>query len=145
MRIRKELISIVLTVCVSWALVDGTQRNTLAQESRPRLSRRDLAELRKRDRPGVFAALGSFDDCGLSEHEFTVRALDLIDARRVPGLAAADNVDGCVIGLGVSVGLGAGIRIGVVAAVARNRDLFADIEPGIGTNGLGIGSLEFLD
>lgn len=62
---------------------------TLAQEPRPRFSRRDLPELKTRDRAGVFAALRSFDDRGLSEHEFTVKALELIDSERVPGLAEA--------------------------------------------------------
>lgn len=68
---------------------DGRRTRAPAQEARPRFSRRDLANLRTRDRTGVFAALGSFDDRGLSEREFTLRAIELIDPERVPGLAQA--------------------------------------------------------
>lgn len=57
--------------------------------TRPQLSRADLPKLRKLDRGGVFAALGSFDDRGLSEVEFTAQALDLLDPKRVAGLAEA--------------------------------------------------------
>ena len=63
--------------------------STPAPESRPRLSRADLPRLKKLDRAGVFAALGSFDDGGLSDAEFTSRALDLLDPKRIPGLVEA--------------------------------------------------------
>jgi hypothetical protein len=57
--------------------------------ARPLLSRADLPALKRLDRAQVFAALGSFDERGLSEEEFIGRTCDLLDARRVPGLAAA--------------------------------------------------------
>jgi len=60
-----------------------------AVEARPRLSRADLAGLRKLDRADLFAALGSFDDRDLSDADFAVRALDLLDPQRIPGLAEA--------------------------------------------------------
>ena len=54
---------------------------------RPLLSRADLPRLRTLERSQVFAALGSFDDQGLSETEFVLKAGALLDAGRVPGLA----------------------------------------------------------
>jgi len=49
----------------------------------------DLPRLRKLDRAGVSAALGSFDDPGLAEPEFLARAMHLLDPKRIPGLAEA--------------------------------------------------------
>lgn len=66
---------------------DADEEQTLA--ARPRLSRGDLPQLRKLERAGVFAVLGSFDDRGLAEAEFIARTLDLLDPHRIPGLAAA--------------------------------------------------------
>ncbi|MCX6898317.1 MAG: alginate lyase family protein [Verrucomicrobia bacterium] len=57
--------------------------------ARPLLSRTDLPALKRLDRTQVFATLDSFDEQGLSEEEFIRRALDLLDARRVPGFAEA--------------------------------------------------------
>ena len=57
--------------------------------ARPLLSRTDLRQLKTHDRARVFSALGSFDDRGLAEDMFVLRALDLLDPRRVPGLAEA--------------------------------------------------------
>lgn len=74
--------------CVATAIAAQGTENT-APAARPRLSRADLPRLKKLDRAGVFAALGSFDDHGLSDTEFTARALDLLDAKRIPGLAEA--------------------------------------------------------
>ena len=59
------------------------------QATPTRFSRRDLTQLKKRDRAGVFAALRSFDDQGLTEQEFALRAFELFDPKRVPGLAVA--------------------------------------------------------
>jgi len=70
-------------------ILGAMQMSALSDEARPRLSRRNLNELKTRDRAGVFEALGSFDDRGLSEHEFAARALDLLDPQRVPGLTEA--------------------------------------------------------
>ena len=57
--------------------------------ARPLLSRADLPALKRLEQAQVFAALGSFDERGLSEEEFIDRTFGLLDARRVPGLAAA--------------------------------------------------------
>lgn len=70
-------------------LLVGVSCTAETPATRPVLSRADLRALKQLDRPQVFAALGSFDDRGLSEEEFIRRALDLLDARRVPGLAEA--------------------------------------------------------
>ena len=81
-------------VRIGWlvlGILGVAQMNALAQEPRPRFSRRDLPELKTRDRAGVFAALRSFDDHGLSEGEFTVKTLELIDPERVPGLPEASG------------------------------------------------------
>jgi uncharacterized heparinase superfamily protein len=67
--------------------VDSGVPQTLA--ARPRLSRADLPQLRKLDRAGVFATLGSFDDRELTEAEFIAQTLELLDPQRIPGLAAA--------------------------------------------------------
>ncbi|MSS70904.1 MAG: alginate lyase family protein [Candidatus Latescibacteria bacterium] len=56
---------------------------------RPLYGRKDLEQLKTFDRAAIFEALGSFDDRGLSEEAFVARAADLLDARRVPGLAEA--------------------------------------------------------
>ncbi|MBI5686869.1 MAG: alginate lyase family protein [Verrucomicrobia bacterium] len=63
---------------------------------RPLLSRAELSRLKKLDRAQVLAALGSFEDRGLSENQFVLQMGALFDARRVPGLAealAAGNAD----------------------------------------------------
>ena len=81
-----------LSVSPSGGVAPGTKEKAVAAmepEARPRLSRADLPRLRKLDRAGVFAALGSFDDRGLAEPEFIARALDLLDPKRIPGLAEA--------------------------------------------------------
>lgn len=57
--------------------------------ARPLLSRADLRQLKTFDRARVFSALGSFDDRGQSEDAFVLQVLDLLDARRVPGLVQA--------------------------------------------------------
>lgn len=57
--------------------------------TRPVYSRTDLPRLAAFDRQQVFAALGSFDEHGLTDDAFIVRALDLLDAGAVPGLAEA--------------------------------------------------------
>lgn len=57
--------------------------------ARPLLSRADLPRLKRLDRAGVFAALGSFDDRGLPEDQFVLAAVALLDPARVPGLAEA--------------------------------------------------------
>jgi uncharacterized heparinase superfamily protein len=62
-------------------------------------SRADLPDLQRMDREQVFAALRSFDDRGLTEDEFAWRAVELLDAARIPGLqdaAAAHNLDGAL-------------------------------------------------
>ena len=53
---------------------------TLADADRPRLSRSDLPELRKLDRAAVFAALGSFDEHGLSDEEFAAQKKRLLES-----------------------------------------------------------------
>ncbi|MFC1452546.1 alginate lyase family protein [Verrucomicrobiota bacterium] len=58
-------------------------------QERPEFSRSDLGKLKKLERKEVFEALGSFDDAGLSDEEFVLRTVDLLDAARVPGLAEA--------------------------------------------------------
>ena len=81
-----------LSVSPAGGVAPGTKEKAVAAmepEARPRLSRADLPRLRKLDRAGVFAALGSFDDRGLAEPEFVARALDLLDPKRIPGLAEA--------------------------------------------------------
>jgi len=60
-----------------------------APASRTLYSRKDLDKLKKLSRPGVFEVLGSFDDRGLSEADFVVRAAELLDPARVGGLAQA--------------------------------------------------------
>ena len=72
----------------SAASLDRTRAAALAA-TRPLLSRVDLPKLKRFDRAQVLAALGSFDDRGLSEDDFIWRTLDLLDVRRVPGLAEA--------------------------------------------------------
>jgi hypothetical protein len=67
----------------------GVSSAAEAPATRPLLSRADLPALKRLDRTQVFAALGSFDEQGLSDEEFIQRTLDLLDARRVPGLAEA--------------------------------------------------------
>ena len=57
--------------------------------ARLRLSRADLPRLKGAPRAEVFAALGSFDERGLTDAEFLPRALDLLDPARVAGLAEA--------------------------------------------------------
>lgn len=59
------------------------------QAERPVLSRADLVRLKSLNRERVFTALGSFDDHGLAEDAFILKAGSLLDASRVPGLAAA--------------------------------------------------------
>ena len=66
-----------------------TQTAAISDEPGLRLSRSDLGQLKKRDRAGVFSALRSFDDRGLTEREFVSRALELMDAERAAGLAEA--------------------------------------------------------
>ena len=55
--------------------------------ARGRYTRRDLEELKTYGRTAIFAALGSFEDCGLSDEDFIVRAAGLLDPDRVPGLS----------------------------------------------------------
>lgn len=57
--------------------------------ARPALSRSNLRELRESGRQRVFEVLGSFDDRGLSEDDFVLRAIELLDPARIPGLAEA--------------------------------------------------------
>jgi len=52
-------------------------------------TRADLDELKRLDRRGVFAALGSFDGRDMDDEAFVLAAAVLLDGRRVPGLAAA--------------------------------------------------------
>ncbi len=99
---RFGMIHALATLCPLWVCATeppalraadaGSQTVAKADASgtaRPRLSRADLARLSKLDRAGVFAVLGSFDERGLEEGEFTLRTLDLLDERRIPGLAEA--------------------------------------------------------
>ena len=57
--------------------------------SRRRFGRQDLNELKQYDRAAVFAALGSFDEQGLDDRGFALRAAALLDPERVPGLPDA--------------------------------------------------------
>lgn len=75
------------------------------------LSRADLPALKSADRARVFAVLRSFDDTGLNEEQFMRRALALLNAARVPGLAEALAADD--LGLALSA---------VGATCARSRD-----------------------
>ena len=75
-------------ICLSLALTAGS---VLADVGRPEYSRADLSELKKLDRAGVFGALGSFDEAGLSDNEFVAQALDLLDAEKIPGLSDAQQ------------------------------------------------------
>jgi len=70
-------------------VTQDTPMSDAAAGCRPLLSRSDLPKLQQAGRAEVFATLGSFDDRGLSESEFALRALALLDARRIPGLAEA--------------------------------------------------------
>jgi uncharacterized heparinase superfamily protein len=54
-----------------------------------RYSHADLPVLKGLDRQGVFTALGSFDPQGLTDEQFAWKALELLDDRRIPGLADA--------------------------------------------------------
>jgi hypothetical protein len=74
---------------VVFAMLCATPASAADPTARPTLSRADLPRLKTLDRAAAFAALGSFDDRGLSDAEFTSRALDLLDAKRIPGLAEA--------------------------------------------------------
>jgi len=56
---------------------------------RPLYSRDDLEELKTLDRAGIFEALGSFDDRGLTEKEFVTQAAALLDAEAIPRLGQA--------------------------------------------------------
>ncbi|MHB8901708.1 MAG: heparinase II/III family protein, partial [Thermoguttaceae bacterium] len=60
-----------------------------AGTARPLLSRADLGRLKTLDPTELFAALGSFDDRGLSEAQFVLRTATLLDPARVPGLTEA--------------------------------------------------------
>lgn len=71
------------------ALLGPAAASAVDAGARPAFSRADLPRLKTVDRAGVFAALGSFDERGLSDAEFTRRAFDLLDPKRVPGLAEA--------------------------------------------------------
>jgi hypothetical protein len=68
---------------------DVSRDVTKPAATRPLLSRADLHALKRLDRQQVFAVLGSFDEKGLSEEVFIRQALDLLDARHVPGLPEA--------------------------------------------------------
>ena len=57
--------------------------------ARPIYTRADIDCLTSRDRAGVLAALGSFDDRGMAETDFVRHAAGLLDPARVDGLAAA--------------------------------------------------------
>ena len=93
MRMRRlDLVAAFSWFVFSTVATVGMPKELAAQATRPRLSRQNLAELKKRDRKDVFAALGSFDDAGLTDDQFTAQALDLIDPERVPGLAEARDV-----------------------------------------------------
>jgi hypothetical protein len=81
-----------LTSLLAALLLVGVSSAAETPAARPLLSQADLSALKRLDRQQVFAALGSFDDRGLSEEEFIRRALNLLDARRVPGLAEARAV-----------------------------------------------------
>jgi hypothetical protein len=74
---------------VVFAMLCATPASAADLAARPTLSRADLPRLKTLDRAAAFGALGSFDDRGLSDAEFTSRALDLLDAKRIPGLAEA--------------------------------------------------------
>jgi len=60
-------------------------------KQRPLYSRHDLDWLKGLDRAAVFKALGSFDEAGLGDGEFVLKAAELLDTRRVPGLAQAKD------------------------------------------------------
>ncbi len=64
-------------------------REAAPAKTRPFLSRADLPKLKRLDRAQVLATIGSFDERGLPEEAFIRQTLDLLDARRVPGLAEA--------------------------------------------------------
>lgn len=50
-------------------------------------SRADLSELQALDRAAICEAFGSFDEHDLADDAFVLRAADLLDPDRVPGLA----------------------------------------------------------
>ena len=60
-----------------------------ASPTRPTYSRADLPELAKLDRAAILDAFGSFDERGMDDATFALRAAMLFDGERVPGLAAA--------------------------------------------------------
>lgn len=75
------------------ANAQGTEGRGAGHETgglaRPLLSRRDLGKLKEYGRAQIFAVLGSFDGRGLPEREFVLKAIELLDTQRVPGLAEA--------------------------------------------------------
>jgi len=64
---------------------------------RRRYTRADLEELKRLDRCGVYAVLGSFDERGLADDVFVSRAAGLLDWQRVAGLAAADGEPAAIL------------------------------------------------
>jgi len=72
---------------------------------RPAYTRDDLDHLQSLDRAEVLAALGSFDERGLDGADFAARAAGLLDAGRIPDLAAAGH-DGPAILAAVSAAAG---------------------------------------
>ncbi|MDP6119263.1 MAG: alginate lyase family protein [Planctomycetota bacterium] len=52
-------------------------------------SRSDLEQLRSFDRADIFRALRSFEDAGLSDDEFVLKAAVLLDGSKTPGLSDA--------------------------------------------------------
>lgn len=60
-----------------------------ASPTRPTYARADLPRLAKLDRAAILDAFGSFDDKGMDDATFALRAAMLFDAQRAPGLAEA--------------------------------------------------------
>ena len=58
-------------------------------KARPLYSRRDLSDLKTYDRARILEILGSFDDREMPDDAFALRAADLLDPARVPGLEDA--------------------------------------------------------
>ena len=88
---RRRFLALTGAGLAAW-LASGPARAApaaLPGTERPLLSRADLPRLKKLDRAGVFAALGSFDGQGLPDEAFALAAAGLMDPKRVPGLAEA--------------------------------------------------------
>ncbi|MHB9134287.1 MAG: alginate lyase family protein [Armatimonadota bacterium] len=73
--------------------LQNNQKASTPMPTRRAYARADLPQLKALDRQGVFTALGSFDARDLTEEQFAWQAVALLDAGRIPGLAAARAAD----------------------------------------------------